>query len=42
MIGAIVVTVEDSMLKNVKQQDSVIQALRSHEHTVFNLKFYKN
>jgi NADH-quinone oxidoreductase subunit J len=42
MIGAIVVTVEDFNLKTVKQQDSVLQALRSHENTIFNFKFYKN
>lgn len=41
MVGAIVVTIDDFKLKSVKQQDSVIQALRNSENAVFNFKIYK-
>jgi NADH-quinone oxidoreductase subunit J len=41
MVGAIVVTIDDSKLKVVKQQDSVIQSLRNSEFSVFNFKLYK-
>jgi NADH-quinone oxidoreductase subunit J len=41
MVGAIVVTIDDFKLKSVKQQDSVIQALRNSEAAVFNFKIYK-
>lgn len=41
MIGAIVVTVEDLKFKDLKQQDAVVQILRSHENAVFNFKIYK-
>lgn len=42
MIGAIVVTIDDFKLKSIKQQDSVIQALRNSENAVFNFKLYSN
>jgi len=41
MVGAIVVTIDDFKLKTVKQQDSVVQALRNAETSVFNFKIYK-
>lgn len=41
MIGAIVVTVDDIKFKSLKQQDAVIQALRSSDNAVFNFKIYK-
>jgi NADH:ubiquinone oxidoreductase subunit 6 (subunit J) len=41
MVGAIVVTIDDFKLKSVKQQDSVVQALRNNENAVFNFKVYK-
>jgi len=40
MIGAIVVTVEESMFKNIKQQDSVNQAYRLNEKSTFNFKTF--
>lgn len=41
MVGAIVVTIDDFKLKSVKQQDSVSQALKNSETSVFNFKIYK-
>lgn len=41
MIGAIVITIDDLKLKTVKQQDSVVQALRENENAIFNFKIYK-
>ena len=41
MVGSIVVTVENLNFKSIKQQDSVIQALRNNESSIFNFKFYK-
>ena len=41
MVGAIVVTIDDFKLKSVKQQDSVLQALRNNENAIFNFKIYK-
>jgi len=41
MVGAIVVTIDDFKLKSVKQQDSVAQALKQSETSVFNFKIYK-
>ena len=41
MIGAIVVTVEDTQYKLIKQQDPVNQAYRSSENSIFNFKIYK-
>ena len=41
MVGAIVVTVEDTKYKLVKQQDSVNQAYRVSENSIFNFKIYQ-
>ena len=40
MVGSIVVTIEDSNLKNFKQQDAVIQGLHL-QNNIFNLKKYE-
>jgi len=40
MVGAIVVTVEDTQFKSVKQQDLINQAYRTSENSIFNFKFY--
>jgi NADH-quinone oxidoreductase subunit J len=40
MVGAIVVTVEDTQFKSVKQQDLINQAYRISENSIFNFKFY--
>ena len=42
MVGAIVVTIDDFKLKTIKQQDSVVQALRNGELSIFNFKIYNN
>jgi NADH:ubiquinone oxidoreductase subunit 6 (subunit J) len=41
MIGAIVVTVEDTTFKAVKQQDPINQAYRLSENSIFNFKIYQ-
>lgn len=41
MVGAIVVTVENSNLKTIKQQDPAVQALRKSESSIFHFKIYK-
>jgi NADH-quinone oxidoreductase subunit J len=41
MVGAIVVTLEDEILKAVKQQNPVNQGFRSAENSIFNFKSYK-
>ena len=41
MVGAIVLTVENHIYKLVKQQDSVNQAYRQSENSIFNIKIYK-
>lgn len=41
MVGAIIVTLEDEILKSVKQQNPVSQGFRSADHSIFNFKVYK-
>ena len=41
MVGAIVVTLEDEILKSVKQQNPVSQGFRLADHAIFNFKVYK-
>jgi len=42
MVGAIVVTIDDIKLKNLKQQDAIIQSLRNSELSIFNFKIYSH
>jgi NADH-quinone oxidoreductase subunit J len=41
MVGAIIVTLEDEILKSVKQQNPVSQGFRVADHAIFNFKIYK-